>query len=58
MSQQNLAESDDYEYEEYYGSYDEYGGYGDSDLAAAGCRMCEETCATDSDRSLQMEIER
>jgi hypothetical protein len=58
MSSQYEIEQTEYEYGEYYGGYDDYGGYGDADLAAAGCKMCDETCNADSDRSLQREIER
>lgn len=41
MSSQYEAERAEYEYSEYYGGYDDYGGYGDADLAAAGCKQCE-----------------
>jgi hypothetical protein len=49
-----LAESEDYEYGEYYGMDDYY----DTDYGANSCAMCEETCSSDSDRYLRDELDR
>jgi len=55
MKQQSLAEAEDYEYGEYYGMDDYY----ESDFGGgASCAMCEETCASDSDRYLRDELDR